>query len=278
MKQSPCTVPAPLPTPPRLSVLLSETGSSSIAVIDPDLRTRWQMARAIRQLGHWPMAFTSAQEWIEACRYFEPRLDAAVVACPVDVGAAAALIAQVREQAGPACPLVLSAGKRGMRELTVLHARESDHVEVTPSSFEEAYLLMRSFLQWRRIPTADRFVEWGAFRLDLSADSAEVAGTRIEPTPNEFDLAIALFKNIDRVLTHHGLRSLVRDCGHCCGSGVLSTHVCSLRRKLGLTDGRHGLELQAVPGRGYRLRATASAPGVRQEPGDPLDGCRQRSA
>lgn len=258
MKQSHCTVPTTLLTTRRLPFLLSESEACAIAVIDPDFHTRTQMARAIRRLGHCPMAFTSALELIEACRYFEPRFGAAVVACPVDVGAASALMAQVREQVGLDCPLVLSAGKRGIRELMVLHAHASDHVEVTPSSFEEAYLLMRSFLQQRQTPMLDMFVEWGAFRLDLSADSAQVAGTRIELTPNEFELAIALFRNVDRVLTHHGLRALAWDRGPRCGSGVLSTNVCRLRRKLGLSAGRHGLELQAVPGHGYRLSATES--------------------
>ncbi len=262
MKQSHCTVPSTLLTTRRLPILLSESESCTIAVIDPDLQTRSQMGRAIRRLGHWPMVFTSALELTEACRYFEPRFAAVVVACPVDVGAASTLIAQVREQAGPECPLVMNAGKRGIRELAVLHAHASDHVELTPSSFEEAYLLMRAFLQQRRTPMLDMFVEWGVFRLDLSADSAQVAGTRVELTPNEFELAIALFRNVDRVLTHHGLRSLVGDRGPRCGSGVLSTNVCRLRRKLGLSAGRHGLELQAVPGHGYRLSATAGAQGA----------------
>ena len=260
MKQRHCTVPINLLTTRRLPILLSESESCSIAVIDPDLQTRSQMERAIRRLGHSPMVFTSALELTQACRYFEPRFAAVVVACPVDVGAASMLMAQVRGQVGPACPLVMSTGKRGIRELAVLHAHASDHVEVTPSSFEAAYLLMRSVLQQRRTPMLDMFVEWGAFRLDLSADSAEVADTRVELTPNEFELAIALFRNIDRVLTHHALRSLLWDRGPRCGSGVLSTNVCRLRRKLGLSAGRHGLELQAVPGHGYRLSATASAP------------------
>lgn len=261
MKQSHCTLHTATPSTLRLPITWGETACATIAVIDPELRPRRQMGRAIRRLGHWPLVFTSALELMQACRYLQLRFDAVVVACPVDAGAAGALIAQVREQVGPECPLVLSAGKRGLRELAVLHARESDHVEVAPSSFEEAYLLMRCFLQWHRARVAGQFVEWGAFRFDLSADSAQVAGIQVELTPNEFDLAIVLFRNVDQVLTHHALRALVWDSGHRCGSGVLSTNVCGLRRKLGLGAGRHGLELQAVPGQGYRLSTAASVPG-----------------
>jgi two-component system, OmpR family, phosphate regulon response regulator PhoB len=244
---------------------LYETEPSSIAVVDPDFRTRRQMSRVIRRLGHRPMAFASQLELMQACCNLKPRLEAVVVACPGDLGAAGALISRLREQVGPHCPLLMSAGKRGIRDLAALHARASDRVEVTPSSFEEAYLLVKSFLQRRQVPVANTLVELGLFRLDLSKGSAEVAGTPVKLTPNEFDLAIAFFKNVDRVLNHHGLRSLIWENEYPFGSRVLTAHVCSLRRKLGL-GGAHGLELRALPGHGYRLSAAESARGTFTSP------------
>lgn len=262
MKQSHCTDPTATEVTMPLSVRLREGGFFPMAVLDPDIRTRRQMARAIRRLGHWPMAFASEPALTQACRSLDSRLEAVVVACPGDLRAAGALIARLREQVGPDCPLVMSAGKRGIRELAVLHARASDRVEVAPASYEEAYQVMRSFLRKRQSPVAETRIEWGAFRLDLSLGSAEVAGTSARLTPNEFDLSVAFFKNVGRVLPHHGLRSAVWENGTPPGSRVLASHVCGLRRKLGLDTGRHGLELRAVPGHGYRLSATAGAPGA----------------
>jgi DNA-binding response OmpR family regulator len=233
-------------------------GYARIAVLDPDFRTRERMRRAIRRLGHVPATFPGAEELLKECRgSATPGFEALVVACPADAAAAGALIAQVRAQVGPGCPLILTTSKRGVRELSVLHAGASDIVEVTPSSFEETYLLMKFFLRRCGLPLADHSLEWGPYCFSLPMSNLKLGDTDVRLMPIEFDLAIEFFNNIDCLLPREWLHAMVWDKNYPAGSRSLDTHVSGLRRKLGLHTGEHGLELLSVRAGGYQLSTVA---------------------
>ena len=173
-----------------------------------------------------------------------------LVACPRDPSVFQPLIAQVRELLGRQVPLVLSACKSQFRVMSVLHTDASCVVVHAPSSFEDTYRLLESDLLRRGVPIAERVLEWRGYRFFLDLDKAELAGAPIKLRPREFDLAVAFFRNVNRLLTREWLFANVwgRSEESSMASRSLDVSVSGLRRKLGLHN-----RLQAIWGQGYQL-------------------------
>ncbi|WP_418132107.1 winged helix-turn-helix domain-containing protein [Variovorax sp. 278MFTsu5.1] len=87
-------------------------------------------------------------------------------------------------------------------------------------------------------------------------------GSEIHLPPRQYELAILMFANIGNLLERTWLIS--RLWPHKQGSRSLDVCVAQVRKKLGL-DGRDGLWLETLYGRGYRLSSNLAA-GKRQPP------------
>lgn len=221
-----------------------------IAVLDPTLRSRELARRAICRLGHVPVVFTSAAE-LQAHAGDVGNFGTLLLACPRDPAVFQPLIAQVREILGQQVPLILSTCKSQYRVMSVLHADAYSTVVHAPASFEETYRLLEADLLQRRVPVAERVLEWQGYRLVLDHETAEFAGAYIKLRPREFDLAVAFLRNVNRLLTREWLFVNVWGKAEEESSPVsrsLDVSVSGLRRKLGL-----GSRLQAIWGQGYQL-------------------------
>lgn len=178
-----------------------------------------------------------------------------LLACPRDPAAFQPLIAEVRETLGRHFPLILSACKSQFRVISVLHSDSASTVVHAPSCFEETYRLLEAYLQRRKVPIAERVMQWRDYRFILHQDKAERGGSTVKLRPLEFDLAVAFFRNINRPLTREWLFRNVwgrKDNDHPV-SRSLDVSVSGLRRKLGLHARSKGPSLQAIWGQGYQL-------------------------
>ena len=221
-----------------------------IAVLDPTLRSRELARRAICRLGHVPVTFTSVNELQE---YGDEvgNFGVLLLACPRDPAVFQPLIAHVREILRGQVPLILSACKSQFRVMSVLHADASSAVAHAPSSFEDTYRMLEADLLHRRVPIAERVLEWQGYRFVLDQDKAELDGVAIKLRPREFDLAVAFLRNVNRLLTREWLFANVwgrREEENGPVSRSLDVSVSGLRRKLGLRG-----RLQAIWGQGYQL-------------------------
>jgi two-component system, OmpR family, phosphate regulon response regulator PhoB len=220
--------------------------------------------RAICRLGHVPVTFTSAnelQEHGDAASTF----DVLLLACPRDPAVFQPLIAQVREILGGRVPLILSASKSQFRVMSVLHADALSTVVHAPSSFEDTYRLLETDLLRRRVPIAERILEWQGYRFVMDQDKAEFAGAPIKLRPREFDLAVAFFRNVNRLLTREWLFANVwgrKEEENGPASRSLDVSVSGLRRKLGLRS-----RLQAIWGQGYQLSGAPESFDEQSQPG-----------
>ncbi|WP_099796683.1 winged helix-turn-helix transcriptional regulator [Variovorax sp. 54] len=240
-----------------------EQNSPHIAVLDPSPRTRWHASRAVKMLGYTPVAFAHIDELIEQVApggNFEALL-LSIPSAPDDVQK---LVGQVREMLRYNTPLIMSARKRQIRGLSLLHAGPDDAVLPEPSTFEEMYFMLEFFLRQRNRPVVPRSLDWQEFSLLSPFDMVDVAGTEIRLTPIEFDLAAEFFRHMNRPLGREHLEMIGWQSGVAAGSRTLDANVSKLRRKLGLyVDQPHGLSLHAVWGMGYQL----SQLGKRDAPG-----------
>jgi two-component system, OmpR family, response regulator ResD len=100
-------------------------------------------------------------------------------------------------------------------------------------------------------------VRAGDLALDLQSHEATKAGRLVQLTRLEFRILYMLAMNEGRVIPYS--RLIEYAWGYDGGdSGLLKTHVCHIRRKLGLTEGRGGI--RAVAGVGYCLERAAATP------------------
>jgi DNA-binding response OmpR family regulator len=92
----------------------------------------------------------------------------------------------------------------------------------------------------------------GDLVLDRPAHQATRSGEPIQLTPLEFRIFYLLAMNVGRVIPYSRLVEYAwgYDGGD---SSLLKTHICHIREKLGLSSGRAGNGIRAVPGVGYSL-------------------------
>jgi DNA-binding response OmpR family regulator len=230
-----------------------------MAIVDSIVKTRERLRRAVRRLGHTPVTFDGVAGLLEECTSPASPFGAVLLVCPGEPQQAGRLIAQVRTNLGTGIPLVVSTTRRRVQVLPDLHLRAFDAVVVTPATFESAYRMLESFFHQHRIAVPDPVVRWGAYRFLLPSGKVEVAGDEVKLGPIEFDLAIELFRNLDRPLTREWLWATVWEKGFDLQSRSLDTNMSGLRRKLGLHTGKYGLSLQSIWGTGYQLSQAARA-------------------
>jgi len=240
-------------------VLREGDGGYRIAIVDSTAKTRERVRRAVRRLGHTPVTFGGVPELLHECGSSAAPFGAVLLMCPEDPQKARLLVAELRKSLGTYLPLVLSTSKRQARFLSDVYSGAFHSVVVTPSTFEGAYAVLESFFGQHRIPVPERVAGWGAYRFVLPLGKADVAGDEVKLRPIEFDLAMELFRNIDRPLTREWLWSAVWERGFDLQSRSLDTNMSCLRRKLGLHTGKHGLSLQSIWGTGYQLSQAARA-------------------
>jgi len=77
----------------------------------------------------------------------------------------------------------------------------------------------------------------------------------VKLTSKEFELAVLLFRNIDRLMSRLHLQEEVWGRGAEVATHTVDTHVSAVRKKLNLHK-EHGFRIAAVYNYGYRLTRT----------------------
>ena len=91
------------------------------------------------------------------------------------------------------------------------------------------------------------------YEFDTQTGIARVNGAPVALTPKEFELAVLLFRNIDRLMSRGHLQEMVWGRGVEVPTRSVDTHVSQVRKKLGLR-GDYGFRAAAIYNYGYRLK------------------------
>ncbi|KVQ15063.1 response regulator transcription factor [Burkholderia ubonensis] len=94
--------------------------------------------------------------------------------------------------------------------------------------------------------------EFGPYRFDVNQKQAYFGGKPVNLTMKEFELALLLFRHLDRPLSRAHIVDLIWKQAADIPSRTMDTHVSMLRTKLGLRPGS-GYRLTPIYGYGYRL-------------------------
>jgi len=165
------------------------------------------------------------------------------------------VIRELRRQ-GLMSPMVILTGRTTkMDEVVGLEVGADDYIT---KPFDSRILAARINAHLRRAALAESragregLLSIGALEIDNAARRVRIADQEIPLTLTEFNLLAVLAANPERVLTRAQLRDKVWGYPHDLDDHSVDPHVQRLRRKL--SDHSHsGVNLEAVPGLGYRL-------------------------
>lgn len=91
------------------------------------------------------------------------------------------------------------------------------------------------------------------YEFDTQTGIARVNGAPVALTPKEFELAVLLFRNIDRLMSRGHLQEMVWGHGIELPTRSVDMHMSQVRKKLGLR-GDYGFRAAAIYNYGYRLK------------------------
>ncbi len=196
---------------------------------------------------------TTERALAAACSAAEPEVDVVAIARKEWRATDTDLCARVSAaratwpgRAGEVPILALSGPCEGRQRALALQAGADDFLSIP---FEHEELVARVSALGRRSPP--RSARAGAFVVDFRRREILVNDRPVGLTPNEYDLIVALIEQVGEVVSRKELASRIDRAGTGQRSNVVDVHMSRIRRKLGASASR----LEAVRGRGYRLRA-----------------------
>lgn len=236
-----------------------------ILLVDEDVDTLDVCAYALRRDGFKVLTTTTATAALEHWHSAHPHVLVASVRLPDMNGFE--LCQRFRQLAG--IPVILLTERTDDEHVVRGYQAGADDVVTKPFSMRQ--LAMRVRAVWRTPetpgdPEPQREVRAGSITLDVDTYEVRRGDTTTHLTPIEFRLLYLLAANAERVvnsarLLEYGWKQDGADVL------LLRTHICRIRRKLGLPRGSAG-DIFSLPGIGYRLTSDVPDQAVRVLPVD----------
>lgn len=222
---------------------------------DPD---QLELLRLWLEAGeHEVHGFTTAADFLEALR--RERFDCLVIDWLLPDGDGGEVLRWVRGHLGWELPLlVVTAMDDEATTVAALRAGADDYVVKPPKPLE---LLARLEVLARRGRVAGGLpvIRLGAYEVDVQRHRIALDGEPVALTQKEFDLAVYLFQNPDKLLSRDHLLDRIWGIHAEVDTRTVDTHVSRLRKKLKFGEA-HGCKLVPAYGYGYRLERVGGAP------------------
>ncbi len=202
-----------------------------VVVIDPVLRTREHLRRAVRALGHAPLVFNELEELL-TLREGLTRCSILCLGVPHDQSQVHSWVRVARSVVGADVPVLFITRDNPMKAPGVLRCTERDLLIAAPVCFADVHEGLKSFLIQHGIPTDPAGLTWGGYRFVPSRESVAFDDTEIHMRPMDFEIALELFHNINSVLSREWLRSMSAGLSPETGGRWLDAAVSRLRSQL----------------------------------------------
>jgi DNA-binding response OmpR family regulator len=224
-----------------------------VLVVEDDEPIRTLVAEVVRLQGHDVLEAANGAQAIELASSGQPDLVLVDWVLPDISGTE--VIRELRRQ-GLVSPMVMLTGRTTkMDEVVGLEVGADDYIT---KPFDSRILAARINAHLRRAALAESgggregLLTVGALQIDNAARRLKLGEDEIPLTMTEFNLLAVLAANPERVLTRAQLRDKVWGYPHDLDDHSVDPHVQRLRRKLSEYTNT-GVNLEAVPGLGYRL-------------------------
>jgi len=222
-------------------------------VVEDDEPVRTLVAEVMRLQGHDVLEAANGAQAIELAASGQPDLVLVDWVLPDISGTE--VILELRRQGVTGPVVMLTARSAKMDEVVGLEVGADDYIT---KPFDSRILAARINAHLRRAALAESgggregLLMVGALQIDNAARRLRLGEDEIPLTMTEFNLLSVLAANPERVLTRAQLRDKVWGYPHDLDDHSVDPHVQRLRRKLSEYTNT-GVNLEAVPGLGYRL-------------------------
>ena len=213
-----------------------------VVVLDPTLRSREHLRRAIRALGHTPLVFNDLEE-LAPLRGSLLRCSALCLGLPLEPADLQTWVRAARSVVPADVPLLFLTRENPLRTPGALRCGAGDLVLAAPACFADVYNGLKEFLAQHGIAATNTELAWGGYRFVPSSESVLFDDNEIHMRPLDFELALEFFHNVNCVLSREWLRTMVSGLVRDAGGRWLDASVTRLRNQLGLT-GFEGCEWQ----------------------------------
>jgi len=221
-----------------------------VLLADDDLDLVDLLTYALRREGYTVVAAIDGQQAVRRWKAEQPDLVLLDVSLPKLNGFE--VCRQIRSEA--ATPIIMLTARDEEEDIVRGLQLGADDYVTKPFSHRELSARMKALLrrcQAHRYQEPASRLEVGDLVLDLQSHEASKGGAMVHLTPLEFRILYMLALNAGRVIPYS--RLIEYAWGYDGGdSGLLKTHICHLRQKLGLAPGASS-QIRAVPGVGYKL-------------------------
>jgi DNA-binding response OmpR family regulator len=224
-----------------------------VLVVEDDAPIRTLIAEVVRLQGHDVLEAANGAQAIELASSGQPDLVLVDWVLPDISGTE--VILELRRQGVTGPVVMLTARSAKMDEVVGLEVGADDYIT---KPFDSRILAARINAHLRRANLAESgggregLLTVGALQIDNAARRLKLGDEEIPLTMTEFNLLAVLAANPERVLTRAQLRDKVWGYPHDLDDHSVDPHVQRLRRKLAEYS-NSGVNLEAVPGLGYRL-------------------------
>ena len=176
----------------------------------------------------------------------------------------------IRANLSEALPILFVTVRDSEEDIVYALNAGADDYMIKPARQSETLARVGALLR-RAYPNREETVlSFPPYEFDTKLGVARFAGEAIDLTPKEFELAVILFRNFDRLLSRLHLQEAVWGHTNEIASRSVDTHVSNVRKKLRLR-GQHGYRVAAIYNYGYRLKQVpadvAQLSGTKRKPG-----------
>ena len=159
----------------------------------------------------------------------------------------------IRKNIGWEKPVLFMTGRDSKEDIVTALENGADDYMVKPVDRQEFLARVNALV--RRIAAADHQldkIEFDEFTIHISDRKISRAGTNIDLTPKEYELAVMLFKSGGRLLPREEILRTIWGIKAEINTRTVDTHISRIRKKLLLEPGK-GWRLSSIYHHGYRL-------------------------
>jgi DNA-binding response OmpR family regulator len=225
-----------------------------IAILEDDPDQLALLRRWITDAGHDVHAYLSGREAMKMAG--RESFDLFMLDWQVPDISGAEVLMWLRANVSKSAPVLFVTVRDSEQDIVFALEHGADDYMVKPVRRQELLARVHALLR-RAYPTEEqKQLAFPPFEIDTERSEVRKDGVKIDLTPKEFELTLALFRNIGRLLSRGHLQETVWGRSGDLATRTVDTHVSQVRKKLDLRP-ESGYRVVPIYNYGYRLEKIA---------------------